>query len=135
MVALAVVPQFTNVTRTQVADAVYANMQLTDEQPVEQLTQSKYEILEDVAREVGNKAVVVEYSVFKNRQVSMANGADVVIAVLAPLDDRIERAVATRLRLGRRPVSARHGMPDWNRHPGILPGDGRTGTKPSDVHL
>ena len=42
----------------------------------------------------GNKAVVVEYSVFKNRQVSMANGADVVIAVLAPLDDRIERAVA-----------------------------------------
>ena len=59
VVALAVVPQFTNVTRTQVADAVYANMQLTDEQPVEQLTQSKYEILEDVAREVGNKAVVV----------------------------------------------------------------------------
>ena len=42
----------------------------------------------------GNKAVVVEYSVFKNRQVSMANGADVVIAVLAPRDDRIERAVA-----------------------------------------
>ena len=41
----------------------------------------------------GNKAVVVEYSVFKNRQTSMANGADVVIAVLAPLDARIERAV------------------------------------------
>ena len=40
------------------------------------------------------RPVVVEYSVFKNRQVSMANGADVVIAVLAPLDDRIERAVA-----------------------------------------
>ena len=49
--------------------------------------------LDELERQ-GNKAVVVEYSVFKNRQVSMANGADVVIAVLAPLDDRIERAVA-----------------------------------------
>ena len=42
----------------------------------------------------GAKAVVVEYSVFKNREISMANGADVVIAVLAPLEMRIERAVA-----------------------------------------
>lgn len=42
----------------------------------------------------GNEAVVVEYSVFKNRQASLAYSADVVIAVLAPLDKRIERAVA-----------------------------------------
>ncbi len=49
--------------------------------------------LEELER-AGNKAVVVEYSVFKNRQVSMANGADVVLAVLAPFDDRIKRAVA-----------------------------------------
>ena len=41
----------------------------------------------------GHKAVVVEYSVFKNRQTSIAYDADVVIAVLAPLDMRIERAV------------------------------------------
>ena len=41
----------------------------------------------------GNKAVVVEYSVFKNRQTSLAYDADVVIAVLAPIDMRIERAV------------------------------------------
>ena len=41
----------------------------------------------------GHKAVVVEYSVFKNRQTSIAYDADVVIAVLAPLDKRIERAV------------------------------------------
>ncbi|NGM17796.1 dephospho-CoA kinase [Xiamenia xianingshaonis] len=41
----------------------------------------------------GYKAVVVEYSVFKNRQTSLAYDADVVIAVLAPLDQRIERAV------------------------------------------
>ena len=48
----------------------------------------------DELRKEGYKAVVVEYSVFKNRQTSMANGADVVLAVLAPLEDRIKRAVA-----------------------------------------
>lgn len=42
----------------------------------------------------GNKAVVVEYSVFKNREMSLAYTADVVIAVLASIDKRIERAVA-----------------------------------------
>lgn len=41
----------------------------------------------------GTDAVVVEFSVFKNR-VSLANSADVVIAILAPMDARIERAVA-----------------------------------------
>ncbi len=49
--------------------------------------------LDELSRE-GHKAVVVEYSVFKNRQTSMANGADVVLAVLAPLEERIKRAVA-----------------------------------------
>lgn len=42
----------------------------------------------------GCKAVVVEYSVFKNRSTSLAYSADVVIGVLAPLDMRIERAVS-----------------------------------------
>ncbi len=43
----------------------------------------------------GTEAVVVEYSVFKNRDTSLAYDADVVIAVLAPIDARIERAVAS----------------------------------------
>lgn len=43
----------------------------------------------------GCEAVVVEYSVFKNRATSLAYSADVVIGVLAPLDMRIERAVAS----------------------------------------
>ena len=43
----------------------------------------------------GTDAVVVEYSVFRNRETSLAYGADVVIAVLAPIDLRIERAVAS----------------------------------------
>lgn len=41
----------------------------------------------------GHTAVVVEYSVFKNRSSSLAYDADVVLAVLAPIDQRIERAV------------------------------------------
>lgn len=41
----------------------------------------------------GAQAVVVEHSVFRNRQTSLAYNADVVIAVLAPIDMRIERAV------------------------------------------
>ena len=50
--------------------------------------------LDELERE-GHEAVVVEYSVFRNRQTSLAYNADVVIAVLAPLDQRIERAVAS----------------------------------------
>lgn len=42
----------------------------------------------------GVDAVVVEYSVFKNRDNSLAYDADAVIAVLAPIEARIERAVA-----------------------------------------
>ena len=48
----------------------------------------------DELEEQGVQAVVVEYSVFKNRQLSLAYLADVVIAVLAPIDVRIKRAVA-----------------------------------------
>ena len=43
----------------------------------------------------GHEAVVVEYSVFKSRASSLAYSADVIMAVLAPLDLRIERAVAS----------------------------------------
>lgn len=40
------------------------------------------------------KAVVVEYSVYKNRASSMGYAADIVLGVLAPVDTRIKRAVA-----------------------------------------
>lgn len=49
----------------------------------------------DELKAAGTEAVVVEYSVFKNRETSIAYNADVVIAVLAPMDERIERAVAS----------------------------------------
>lgn len=43
----------------------------------------------------GCEAVVVEYSIFKTRSMSVADLADIIIAVLAPLEVRIERAVAS----------------------------------------
>ena len=49
----------------------------------------------DELEAAGCPAVVVEYSVFKSRQMSLAYLADIVIAVLAPLEVRIERAVAS----------------------------------------
>lgn len=42
----------------------------------------------------GHAAVVVEYSVFKNREMSLAYCADIVLAVLAPMELRVQRAVA-----------------------------------------
>ena len=49
----------------------------------------------DELEAAGCPAVVVEYSVFKSRQMSLAYLADIVIAVLAPLEVRIESAVAS----------------------------------------
>ena len=48
----------------------------------------------DELEAAGCPAVVVEYSVFRTRQMSLAYSADVVVAILAPLDVRIERAVS-----------------------------------------
>lgn len=51
------------------------------------------QIVEELEKE-NHDAVVVEYSVFKNREIGFMNNADVVIAILAKLDTRIARAVA-----------------------------------------
>lgn len=48
----------------------------------------------DKLEQEDHEAVVVEYSVFKNREIGFMNNADVVIAILAKLDTRIERAIA-----------------------------------------
>lgn len=53
-----------------------------------------YTQIVDKLEQESNDAVVVEYSVFKNREIGFMNSADVVIAILAKLDTRIERAVA-----------------------------------------
>ncbi len=48
--------------------------------------------LDELEKE-GHKAVVIEYSTFKSREMSIVTDDDIVIAILAPLDLRIERAV------------------------------------------
>lgn len=53
-----------------------------------------YTQIVDKLEQEGHEAVVVEYSVFENREIGFMNNADVVIAILAKLDTRIERAVA-----------------------------------------
>lgn len=56
--------------------------------------EDSYLQIADKLEQEGHEAVVVEYSVFKNREIGFMNSADVVIAVLAKLDTRIERAVS-----------------------------------------
>lgn len=47
----------------------------------------------DEYKSQGADAVVVEYSVFKDKVSSLAWNADVVLAVVAPLEERVKRAV------------------------------------------
>jgi dephospho-CoA kinase len=56
---------------------------------IEEAYQDRIDLLE----EQGVESVVVEYSIFKNRMGSLAYSADVVLAVLAPVEQRIARAV------------------------------------------
>ena len=49
----------------------------------------------DELEAAGCEAVVVEDSIFKSRSMSLADLADIIIAVVAPLEVRIKRAVAS----------------------------------------
>ncbi|MCD8315819.1 MAG: dephospho-CoA kinase [Eggerthellaceae bacterium] len=57
---------------------------------IEEAYTSKVQELE----EAGKEGVVVEFSVFKAKSNSLADSADIVMAILAPMDMRVERAVA-----------------------------------------
>ena len=59
LAVLAIGAQVNNPTRAQLATGIYANMELTDDQPEEQLTATKYRILKDVAHTVGSRSVVI----------------------------------------------------------------------------
>lgn len=60
---------------------------------VPRIEEAYTERLEELEKE-GNVAVAIEYSTFKTRQSSLAYDADAIIAVVAPIELRIERAVA-----------------------------------------
>ena len=85
------------VVRAKLAAKAFANPAATRKLnmiTMPRIEESYTDLIEQFERE-GKEAVVVEYSVFRNRQSSVAYGADVVIAVLAPLETRVARAVAS----------------------------------------
>ena len=84
------------VVRSALARVAFATP--TDTRKLNRITMPR---IEDLFRErldeveaSGAPACVVEYSVFKNREMSLAYLADVVLAVLAPVEVRVQRAVA-----------------------------------------
>ena len=82
------------IVRSQLAQVAFANEKET--RKLNRITMPRIEeaYLDRLSElEADHDAVVIEYSVFKGREASLAYSADVVIAVLAPLDLRIERAV------------------------------------------
>ena len=76
--------------------------------------EERYTDLIDGFEAEGKPAVVVEYSVFRNRQSSLAYGADVVMAVLAPGDPHRARREVGLFRGGR---ACPHRSPDHRRRP------------------
>ena len=84
------------VVRNALAQVAFASP--TDTRKLNRITMPRIEDtfrarLDEVAA-TGAPACVVEYSVFKNREMSLAYLADVVVAVLAPVEVRVKRAVA-----------------------------------------
>lgn len=84
------------VVRTALAQVAFATP--TDTRKLNRITMPRIEDLFreklDAVEASGAPACVVEYSVFKNREMSLAYLADVVLAVLAPVEVRVQRAVA-----------------------------------------
>ena len=92
-----VLDEFGEVNRSVLAKKAFVNP--TETRKLNRITMPRIEdafrTKLDELEAQGCPAVVVEYSVFRNRQMSLAYLADIVIAVLAPLELRIERAVAS----------------------------------------
>ncbi len=83
------------IDRSALAHKAFVNA--TETRKLNRLTMPRIEeafrdMIDDLEKE-GHKAVVVEYSVFKDREGSIASPEDIIIAILARLDVRIERAV------------------------------------------
>lgn len=90
-----ILDEFGQVHRKKLAGVAFENEDAThalNSATLPRIEQAFIEKLDELER-AGNRAVIVEYSVFKNRDVSMGNSVDVVIAVLANVHTRIERAV------------------------------------------
>ncbi|MDO4182669.1 MAG: dephospho-CoA kinase [Coriobacteriia bacterium] len=91
-----ILDEHSEVVRSRVADKAFvspAETRKLNRITMPRIEEAYTDMLKGLEKE-GHKACVVEYSVFKRRSASIADTADVVIAVLAPMEMRIERAVA-----------------------------------------
>lgn len=85
------------VNRKALANKAFVNQDET--RKLNRITQPRIEDafatrLDELAA-AGCPAVVVEYSVFKSRQMSLAYRADVIVAIAAPVEKRVIRAVGS----------------------------------------
>lgn len=84
------------INRSKLAEKAFANPESTrklNRISMPRIEEAYYDELYRLEK-MGHKACLVEYSVFKRRDASLAYSADIVIAVIAPIELRIERAVA-----------------------------------------
>ncbi|MBT1173057.1 hypothetical protein JS528_06765 [Bifidobacterium sp. MA2] len=77
-----------NSTRARLASDVYANMMLTDNQPDEQLTDTKYTILADVARTIEPGAAVISDPLNGSMYGTAAFGMNMLYPIYNPMAEK-----------------------------------------------
>ena len=79
---------FTDTTRAAMSDSIRANYELSDDQPTEQLTSTKYEILEDVAETVGDEATVISDPLNGSMYGMAAFGTQMLFPIYNPMAEK-----------------------------------------------
>lgn len=100
--SLAVVCQINNTTRGELSQYISDNMQLDDDQPTEQLTATKAEILEDVVEETGTDAAIISDPLNGSMYGMTMYGANMLYPIYNPQAEKngaifgeVERAFAS----------------------------------------
>ena len=88
LAALVVACQFGNMERAALAQSVYHNVQLTDEQPDEQLTSSKYQALAEVVKVTGTRAVIVSDPLNGSMYAVSLYGANMLYPIYNPMKEK-----------------------------------------------
>ena len=88
MTALTTTCLFADTTRAAMSDSIRANYELSDDQPTEQLTSTKYEILEDVAETVGDEATVISDPLNGSMYGMAAFGTQMLFPIYNPMAEK-----------------------------------------------
>lgn len=79
---------FADTTRATMSDSIRANYELSDDQPTEQLTGTKYEILKDVAETVGDEAAVISDPLNGSMYGMAAFGTQMLFPIYNPMAEK-----------------------------------------------